>query len=299
MNRLAWIASMVVSAGLVSSPAPVKACDGSHENDERSLDWMARVEAWLIEASYRENEPVEAPISWRSSEGLERLKHARFKADFATLSNNYEAQINKYFCGPASSTIVLNSLRNRDRSANNPEDPSMVPAEAYQYMSAGSDPLFKRYTQNTFFNSNTDQVKTRLQVFGQPMPSTGKKDGGFQLHQLQGALEAHGLTVAKYSVGPDASRREVMTNILRNLMEPDNYVIVNFQRKAMGQTGGGHFSPVGAYDHMSRSFLVMDVNPMTADWVWVKANTLFNAMQTWDTVENRGYLLVSDPSTNP
>ena len=45
----------------------------------------------------------------------------------------------------------------------------------------------------------------------------------------------------------------------------------------------------------SDSFLVLDVNPSVAPWVWVKSRDLINAMRTRDSRENRGYVLVSDP----
>ena len=38
----------------------------------------------------------------------------------------------------------------------------------------------------------------------------------------------------------------------------------------------------------------MDVNPNRAPWVWVRSDDLIAAMRTFDTVENRGYLLVSE-----
>ena len=88
----------------------------------------------------------------------------------------------------------------------------------------------------------------------------------------------------------EAIRRE----IARNLATGDDYVLVNYARKALGQQGGGHISPLGAYDETSDSFLIMDVNPNRAPWVWVGAGDLIRAMRTFDTVENRGYLLISE-----
>jgi len=40
--------------------------------------------------------------------------------------------------------------------------------------------------------------------------------------------------------------------------------IVNYKRSAIGQKGGGHISPLGAYDEISDSFLVLDVNPASS-----------------------------------
>jgi hypothetical protein len=36
----------------------------------------------------------------------------------------------------------------------------------------------------------------------------------------------------------------------------------------------------------------MDVNPASAGWVWMPIATLIKGMRTFDTVENRGYILV-------
>jgi hypothetical protein len=70
------------------------------------------------------------------------------------------------------------------------------------------------------------------------------------------------------------------------------YVIVAFSRKALGEPGFGHISPLGAYDKPSDSFLMLDVNPTTVGWMWVPAGALVKAMRTFDTVENRGYILI-------
>ena len=39
----------------------------------------------------------------------------------------------------------------------------------------------------------------------------------------------------------------------------DAIMIVSYTRKVLGQTGDGHFSPIGAYDPYQRMVLVMDV----------------------------------------
>jgi len=80
--------------------------------------------------------------------------------------------------------------------------------------------------------------------------------------------------------------------LVANLAHAGDYVIVNYRREAAGQEGGGHISPLGAYDAVSDSFLVLDVNPAAAGWVWMPTATLIKAMRTFDTVENRGYVVV-------
>ena len=86
--------------------------------------------------------------------------------------------------------------------------------------------------------------------------------------------------------------QDIRADLIENLKRRGDYVIVAYQRKAIGQQGGGHISPLGAYDAQSDSFLVLDVNPANADWVWMPAATLVKGMRTFDTVENRGYILI-------
>ena len=37
----------------------------------------------------------------------------------------------------------------------------------------------------------------------------------------------------------------------------------------------------------------LDVNPTTVDWMWVPTAAMVKAMRTFDTVENRGYVIVA------
>ena len=85
---------------------------------------------------------------------------------------------------------------------------------------------------------------------------------------------------------------DVRADLVGNLKRRGDFVIVNYQRKAVGQLGPPHISPVGAYDDQSDSFLILDVNPTSASWVWMPSATLVKGMRTFDTVENRGYILV-------
>ena len=85
---------------------------------------------------------------------------------------------------------------------------------------------------------------------------------------------------------------EIRTDLVENLKRAGDYVVVNYRRDEVGQKGSGHISPLGAYDVESDSFLVLDVNPASAGWVWMPTVTLIKGMRTFDTLENRGYVLV-------
>ena len=227
-------------------------------------------------------------------ESMKRLERSTAKVDFFHLANHFESQQNLGYCGPASSTIVLNALRADDKTVDKPRDPALFPAEYRKMLPPGLDPVFARYTQSTFFDDKTTSVKTRDQFFGKPKAPGGKPSPGLELRELAGILAAHGLAaevrVADDKLADETIRRE----LIANLSNPDDYVLVNYFRPTVGQVGGGHISPLGAYDKASDSFLVLDVNPNGHPWVWIPAPLLFQSMRTHDVTENRGYVLVRE-----
>lgn len=233
-------------------------------------------------------------VNFTEPESMARLERSKFKVDFFHLANQFESQSNKAFCGPASSVIVLNALRVGNAGIEKPQDPALLKEEDRKLVPPGFDPLFRRYTQNNFFSAETQQVKTREQVFGKPRAEGEKPDGGIQLRQLAGMLQAQGLEVQVRVADEKLTDAAIKAELKQNLKTADDYVIVNYFRPALGQKGGGHISPLGAYDAASDSVLVMDVNPNGQQWVWVKADALIAAMRTKDTAENRGFLLVKE-----
>ena len=113
-----------------------------------------------------------------------------------------------------------------------------------------------------------------------------------RIRQFDALLRAHGAATRLVIVDSSKSEDAVRDELRRNLERGGDYVVVNYTRRAVGQPGGGHISPLGAYDAASDSFLVLDVNPASAGWVWMPAATLVQGMRTFDTVENRGYVVV-------
>lgn len=237
----------------------------------------------------------ESPLVALSSPGgLARLERARPKQAFALLANHFEPQQNKFYCGPASATVVLNALRIGVERFPKPQDRRHLEPAAARHLPPGFDPVFARYTQETFFTSLTDRVKTRLQVHGEPSPGTNAPDYGVQLRQLDGMLRAHALSTTLRIVDGRMAASRVRDELSAALAEPDAFVIVNYHRGTLGQLGGGHISPLGAYDASSDSFLILDVNPNAGPWMWVPANLLIAAMGTRDVSENRGYVVVRE-----
>ena len=231
-------------------------------------------------------------VEWTSGESAERLSRSAHKTDFFALSNHFISQDNSIFCGPVSSAIVLNALRLGKREGL-PRDRASITEDEMGWLWPGADPFYEKYTPNNVLNEST---KTKLEVLGKPILIDGesKSDFGLQLHQLAQVLRSHGASVVTRVVDDGADAAAVQRELAANLAAGDDFVLVNYARRSLGQPGGGHISPLGAYDEGSNSFLIMDVNPNRAPWIWVGADDLVAAMRTFDTVENRGYLLVSE-----
>jgi hypothetical protein len=233
-------------------------------------------------------------VPFASEESMERLDRATAKVDFFTLANHFESQQNGAMCGPTTAVIVLNALRVDNDAIEKPTDPTLFPAEFAANIPPTYQPLFDRYTQNEFFDEKFESVKPRAVFFGTP-DAQGNRDGGLQLRQLHQILLANGLASEIHVVDDRAKVDAVRSDLRANLGRARDYVIVNYSRQVLGQAGGGHISPLGAYDEKSDSFLVLDVNANDGKtWAWVTTTDLVAAMRTKDRVENRGYLLVRE-----
>ena len=232
---------------------------------------------------------VQGLVAFGSEEGMARFVRAVAKADFPALANQFEAQSNGAFCGPTTAAIVLNAVHAQSRDL--PRDRSRLRDEDLRYVPGGFDLTVPRYTQDNVIERGR---KTRAQVLGAPVIIDGKqvRDGGYQLRQLDELLRAHDLVTRLVVVDEAKSAAEVRADLVENLKRAGDYVVVNYRRDAVGQRGGAHISPLGAYDAESDSVLVLDVNPASAGWVWMPIALLVSGMRTLDTVENRGYILV-------
>jgi len=234
-------------------------------------------------------------VDWTSSEGQARLARATAKQDFFRLANHFEGQRNKIACGVATATIVLNSFRIRNAEGTKlPLDQQGFDSAFKKQLTGGFEPRFERYTQKNVFSKDKKAPKTEAQVYGSSVK--GAKDFGFQLRQMAQFFRWQGLEVDIRVADGSLTEETLRKEAVENLKNAGDVVVVNYARKALGQAGGGHISPLGAYDEQSDSFLVMDVNPNKANWVWVTTTALVRAMSTYDTLENRGYLLVREKS---
>lgn len=236
-------------------------------------------------------QPSDNPlIAWHSETGRQRFADAQFKIDFFRLVNHFQAQLDNVSCGPTTGAIILNALRlyRQDKRVPYVTRHNLNT----QYLPAGVDIRVKMYHQDNFIGLVTRAIKSRQQIFGEPI--NGKSDFGLQIRQLHRMFLAHGavsrLRIADNKLPVEQMRAEMITN----LQSEHDYIVVNYARKSLGQDGGGHISPVAAYHQASDSFLILDVTADRHSWVWVPTEKLYQAMASFDMVENRGYLLIHD-----
>lgn len=78
---------------------------------------------------------------------------------------------------------------------------------------------------------------------------------------------------------------------LRLSNEPTRRVIVNFLRRPIFGSGGGHHSPIAGYLEEQDLVLVLDVNADYGPWL-VSADRLFAAVDTLDGEQKRGLLVI-------
>ena len=271
-------------------------------------------------------------LDWQSSEGLQRLIQSQHKADFPSLANQFQNQTDQLSCGPTTGAIVLNALRlgtkqelpkisfpqKYKKYLSQTFDPRVERYSPKNFMtpksmnknSNGAEKkrksmgILKRFGLNK--NSNKEEkkpkksqpnpkfnnLKTLTQVYGQPIHE--KQDFGLQLRQLHHLFLSHGIDSLIRVANQDISNQAIKQELINNLKNTGDYVVINYKRTLLGQKGGGHISPLAAYHKASDSFLIMDVNSSKYNWVWVEARHLIPAMRTFDTKENRGYLLLKE-----
>ena len=142
-------------------------------------------------------------------------------------------------------------------------------------------------TQDNFFNNeNTKKIVTPEIVSNQ----------GITLNELARLLESYKAKVVLYHTS-DTNLEEFRKLAEENLKQPNNFIIVNYLRKEIGQNTGGHISPLAAYNQLTDRFLIMDVSRYKYPPVWVKTADLWKAMNTIDASSGkmRGFIFVSQP----
>ncbi len=201
------------------------------------------------------DDPVAAPI----------FDQAKAKAGFWKLMQSFESQVDQTYCGIASAVTVLNSL---DVPA--PPSPSIYP--------------YRRFDEFNIFTEAVLAIKAPKVVHL----------GGLTLDELGQVISSFGVRVDVHHADSPLDLDGFRTIAAAALTDPRTRVIVNFERKALGESGEGHHSPLGAYDAITDRFLLLDVARYRLPPIWVSAADLWTAMNTEDTDGHakRGFLVI-------
>jgi hypothetical protein len=117
---------------------------------------------------------------------------------------------------------------------------------------------------------------------------------GMTLQELAGLLGSHG--VKARAIHADRLDLPGFRALLRrNLADPDDRMLVNYHRPAVGQEGGGHISPLAAYHSPSDRVLILDVARYRYPAVWVELPQLWKAIRSLDSTSgrSRGVVVIS------
>ncbi len=119
--------------------------------------------------------------------------------------------------------------------------------------------------------------------------------GGLTLTQLADATRASaaGWTVTELRPANVEAFREELKKVAN---DPQYRLLINFHRKPLFGTGGGHHSPIGGYLEAEDLVFVLDVNERYGPWL-VSTPRLFEAMDTTDSSSGmkRGLLELKKP----
>jgi hypothetical protein len=235
--------------------------------DIRLLRWAWLGVALVASAAGADSLPLPANlVDFNSPEGEHYLIEAEANADYFPLASQFVTQKTQAYCGIASLAMVLNAM-----GVQAPSAPEYEP--------------YKFFTQDNVLNAETDAI----------LPREVLARRGTTLDQLGALVAYRGLNAEVHHAGDetlDAFRKTARQALLAH----DQYVIVNYLRKALGQQIGGHISPLAAYDEKRDRFLILDVARYKYPPVWASSADIYAAMNTIDAVnggKTRGYVLVS------
>ncbi len=203
------------------------------------------------------------PIPLESELGMRMLDQSHAKRNFIALISNFTTQINGTYCSIASTAMVFNAGGvPRPGSTENP--------------------------QGHYFDQVNliDEVKDKFDV------KKVLKDGQ--------SLDSYAQFLSFFPVqatithAADTTLDAFRTSAIATLKSPHEFLVVNYFRPDVGQAGGGHFSPVAAYDAVTDRFLILDVTRGKYPPVWVPASRLFTAMQAVDSDSglSRGFAVI-------
>ena len=210
-------------------------------------------------------------IAFNSTEGkkifVDSVSSGPESNSFFQVFQHLTTQNTTTMCSIATSVTLLNAIV----SDQAPVDPTYSP---YAY-----------WTQSNFMNECTDRIVNREVIWkmGVTMDQLGAVYAACYPFVQATMVHANTSTVEKF-------RGDVITSLSKG-----DQIGINFHRTELGESGGGHWSPLVAVSAARDMVLLADVARFKYPPAWVPIDALFNAMLTVDSdaAAYRGYMKLS------
>lgn len=205
---------------------------------------------------YRRSLP-EKQTALSSTEGKARFARAMKRGHaevFFDLIANYQTQSEPSYCGLTTLSMILNTL-------------SIDPRRIWKFP-------WRWYTEEML-----ECCLTLEEI----------RKNGLTMDQLRAISRCEGALTRAYRGKEEESVRGTVKECVGR---SDRILVACYDRKVLGQTGSGHFSPIAAYDEVSDSVLILDTARFKYTPHWVDLSDLVNATRSVDpqTGVERGFL---------
>ncbi|TDH71750.1 hypothetical protein CCR75_001096 [Bremia lactucae] len=122
------------------------------------------------------------------------------------------------------------------------------------------------------------------------------KEKGISLSEFLYLARCNGVITEDYRATKDFTLEHFRDIVKRSCATSSEIVVLNYSRKVLGQTGDGHFSPIGGYHAQEDMVLLMDVARFKYPPHWVKLSRMFESMQLVDPAMNlpRGLVVLKE-----
>ncbi|KAF9093948.1 hypothetical protein BGX29_009729 [Mortierella sp. GBA35] len=220
----------------------------------------------LKNSFYRRKLP-EHLVSFTSPKGKQLFREMLsegYGEGYFSLVGNFTTQSEPAYCGPSSLAMVLNSLE---------VDPQRQWKGAWRWY---SDELLECCAP-------AEQVKAKGITFNQ-FACLSKCHCDVQVRRAN-----------------QVSIEQFKQDLEMVCSRDDIHMVVSFSRKALGQTGDGHFSPIGGYVPKAGMVLVLDTARFKYPSYFVSVEKLWQSLFPIDaeTGSSRGYFLLSANPNQP
>lgn len=133
-------------------------------------------------------------------------------------------------------------------------------------------------------------------------PLAGVENEGLSFEEFLFLAECNGANVRAFRAAPEGAATTSSASLSRfraaihsATHRTDLHLVASFSRKVLGQTGSGHYSPIGGYHAEADLALVLDVARFKYPPYWAPVPLLWKAVCDIDkaTGQGRGYYLMS------